>query len=386
MDYSYDNNKSVYSITPKDDIKDRIEVEIGDSKEPEIILPQAKFQRWDNEVNVSVRLKDFNEYSVMTGDDKIIFGNETKELHFYELTEGEGGYEIELVLNEKPASNKIEFTIQTKELDFFYQPKLTTEEVAIEGKWRPDNVVGSYAVYHKSKSGNYVGGKEYKAGKAFHIYRPHVTDSAGNETWAELNIDETSETLTINIDQAWLNGAIYPVIVDPTFGYTTAGSSSVAYTHDTAYYSIFAAPEDGSVTDITCYYRTNTTTGRAFGIYLSSSNAKLQTTASNTSTVDPANWQTLSLSSSQSITSSTNYKLVHYLDDGGKNAYILYYDTGDTNQGGHDTGLTYPTWPDPLSPDVQNTNKYSFYATYTASGGGTVVKDIIGPGIIPFAR
>ena len=36
-------------------------------------------------------------------------------------------------------------------------------------------------------------GKNYKTGKAFHIYRPLITDGAGKTVWGELNIDLTAE-------------------------------------------------------------------------------------------------------------------------------------------------------------------------------------------------
>jgi len=54
MKYIFKDN--TYFAKPKDDPKDRIEVEIGDSKEPGVILPQEKICRWDNESNVSIRL------------------------------------------------------------------------------------------------------------------------------------------------------------------------------------------------------------------------------------------------------------------------------------------------------------------------------------------
>lgn len=87
----------------------------------------------------------------------------------YPLPAGEGmedgGFEIEIVLDEAPARNVFEFDIEgADELDFFYQPPLTDEEVA-DGAVRPENVVGSYAVYHKSKANYRVGDTNYATGK-----------------------------------------------------------------------------------------------------------------------------------------------------------------------------------------------------------------------------
>ena len=183
-----EQNKSTYFLTPKDNPKDKIQVEIGDSKEPDVVLPQAKICRWDNESNVSLRLKDFDTYSVMQDKEKVIFADEKKEVHFYQLTDGEGANEIEVVLKEKPKSNVIEFTLEDKDVEYFYQPELTQEEID-DGASGPENVIGSYAVYAKEQKVNYVGGKEYKTGKIGHIYRPKIIDSAGTEVWGELHIE-----------------------------------------------------------------------------------------------------------------------------------------------------------------------------------------------------
>jgi len=56
----YQVQDNTFFATPKDDWKDRIEIELGDSKEPDKVYPQFKIMRWDNEVNCSVRLLDFD--------------------------------------------------------------------------------------------------------------------------------------------------------------------------------------------------------------------------------------------------------------------------------------------------------------------------------------
>ena len=71
------------------------------------------------------------------------------EAHFYDVDptddNPEGGYEFEVVLNEKPDSNVLQFSLDTNGVDFFYQPPLTDDEIK-QGASRPDNIVGSYAV------------------------------------------------------------------------------------------------------------------------------------------------------------------------------------------------------------------------------------------------
>lgn len=74
---------------------------------------------------------------------------------------------------------------------------------------------------------------EYKTGKAFHIYRPKAIDANGVEQWCSLDIKDG--ILTVIIPQNFLNKALYPVIVDPTFGYTSAGASSVGVNSEDIY-------------------------------------------------------------------------------------------------------------------------------------------------------
>ena len=48
-------NPTTWESVPKDDPRDRVEAIVGDDKQAEF-YPQLKVQRWDNEVNFSVRL------------------------------------------------------------------------------------------------------------------------------------------------------------------------------------------------------------------------------------------------------------------------------------------------------------------------------------------
>jgi hypothetical protein len=109
----------------------------------------VKLCRWTNEVNLSVRLKDteYEKAVISTDKDKIIWDKDNIKIEMYDYAEGEGGYKFVWYLKSKPTTNKVEFFIQSKGLDFFYQPELTQEEKD-KGVIRPENVVGSYAVYH----------------------------------------------------------------------------------------------------------------------------------------------------------------------------------------------------------------------------------------------
>lgn len=135
--------------------------------------------------------------------------------------------EIDIILNRKPATNAFVYDIKTEGLNFYYQAALTQKEID-DGCHRPDNVVGSYAVYHKTGKNNhkYRNGieKNYGTGKFCHIYRPQAIDADNNKVWCDLHID--TRVMTITVPQDFLDTAAYPVVIDPTFGNTNIGSST----------------------------------------------------------------------------------------------------------------------------------------------------------------
>lgn len=380
--YSIENETFFREVKPNP--KDRIEIEIGDSKQPDF-KPQFKLMRRDNEVNFSLRAEEKTGAIIETEGEKIKYITPDYEIHLYdkpEITE-DGGFEFEWVLPKKPATNVLTATIQTKELNFFYQPPLTQKEID-EGEERPENVVGSYAVYHKTKGGmNDAAGMEYKVGKAFHIYRPKVTDANGDSVWGELNIDEAEGLLTVTIDRTWLDNAVYPVRVDPTFGYTTAGATAVAFGNTVAGFQNATSVESGTVTSISAYrdIQTGTSAG-GVAIYndlTSSPNALLAQDTGDQTITTTAQWLTWTISSS---ISAATYWLA--FAQSVTNAR-MYRDTGAVGDIlKQETAFTFENWQDPENEDTTVTNRlYSIYATYTAAGGGLTVvgwKNLLGVG------
>ncbi len=130
------------------------------------------------------------------------------------------GFEFEIELASRPSSNSIPLSVQTKGLDFHYQPELTADESRTS--FRPQNVIGSYVAYRNSEIN-----EKYKNGKAFHIYRPWAVDKTGKKVWCAFDPDWDGQSdLHMTIPQDFLDTATYPVIVDPTFGYSAVGASS----------------------------------------------------------------------------------------------------------------------------------------------------------------
>jgi hypothetical protein len=375
MQYSFKDK--TYFAKPKDDWKDRIEIEIGDSKQPDKFYPQMKIMRWDNEVNFSARLDDFDNFSVSKAGNKIKVVGDKREVHFYDIAPcGDhplGAYEFGVVLKEKPTSNVISFTIETKGVDFFKQ---TEERRQFDnGDWNcAENVPGSYAVYASERKINYINGKEYKCGKIGHIFRPCFKDSLGSFTWANLDIDKDKGIITIKIPQEFLDKAVYPITGnDLRFGYEGEGvySSDNDYTY--RYYGSVYAGVAGTGVSMSGFVKKILNNANAdFGVYISSTSAKLTngTTGTVAVTSTTYSWKTSNFTSAPTFT-AVNYVLLARTDSGSA-GWTIAYDTGSANQGQDDyeTG----TWPATLGFS-STTNRTSIYVTYTASGGGTVVKN-----------
>lgn len=375
-------------------------VEIGDVHSDEF-RSQVKVLRWDNECNFSVRYMDDAPDTpvIKVKDGQIKAIKQKTECHFYKRTIGDmEAYEFEVVLKEKPQSNKVQFSITTKALRFLYQPSLNeaweigkrgaveitaTEVKDAEGKVIcscPENVVGSYAVYHASKSGDYSlrKGKNYRVGKAFHIYRPKIIDANGVEVWGVLNIDTENSFLTIEIPQEFLDNAAYPVIVDPTFGYTTVGSEVGSITDMTTIIgSKFTLSEEGDISKITAYhedyhedYHTSWEAGETVkcGLFDASGNYLGEETEELTG-AKSMGWHDFAFSSAVNL-SAADYLLCVWSDDGsyGGVGWVFDWDFSNFDHVADYSGQTYPTWPAAVSHDEPFL--HSIYATYTAGGGG----------------
>lgn len=373
--YSFENE--TFKRVAKNNPKDKIEVEIGDAKQPDF-KPQFKLMRWDNEVNFSMRAEEHPQATVETEGEKIKYVTPDYEVHQYDKPEAseDGGFEFEWFLPKKPESNVLTATIQTKGLDFFYQPALTSEEIA-EGSFRPEKVVGSYAVYHKTKGGlNDANGKDYKVGKAFHIYRPEAVDAQGNKTWCELNVDVDGGLLQVTVPQEFLDSAVYPVVVDPTFGYTSVGASSNLNFRNRIR-GTFANPgQSGSVTSISVYVNFQSVHITAMkGALYKTSDSSLVTPQSDEltgfSTID--GWYNFTFSSSASV-NSEDYYIAAWANEPASANTLMHYDV-DGSSIHLNVGTTYGDWPDPISV-TNSVNKPSIYATYTPSGTYPVLESV----------
>ena len=363
-----DNDNTTFTTLRK--VTDR-EVEVGDSKQKEF-YPQVKLMQWDNETNFSARLKtDITDATYKTVDNKIEWEDSTKKtkcrLYDVPTLSGceDGGFEFEVHLNEKPETNVIVFTLQYKGLDFFYQPELTEEEKK-QGHIRPENIVGSYAVYHSTKQNDYskIGGKNYKTGKAFHIYRPWAEDSNGWRVWCDLRIIKRNNLMIITIPEDFYEKAVYPVLIDPTFGYTTAGGSNSETNENQAQGSKFSITENGTGTKLTAYVKLDSTPGAFKGVIWNDDTNKTVVTngvGAGVSLTTSYAWTDSSFSTSPNL--STGDYWLGYVQDDDYGYVSIKYDSVTTDWR-KDTSNSYSS-PGQLDGSSTSSNtKISAYVTY----------------------
>ena len=383
----YQLDGAVLKSTPKDDPKDMIRVEIGENPPAGVVggtadfTPKVTISRWD-EVSLSLTPKDLDK--VATADKtldlsggKIKLGTPKTDYIIYDLPiskdNPEGGLEYQIDLKEKPLTNVIEFTLEDKGVEYFYQPELTAEEIA-QGAFRPENVIGSYAVYASEQKTNWEGGKLYRTGKVGHIFRPKIIDSAGTEVWGDLHIESANGggILSVTIPQDFLDKAVYPIrhAAGLTFGYNTIGATTYEGYDSEAFGSLFVSPEAATVSSVSIYegYNGGVEDNSLIKsvIWLASDHTIISNGVGDATAfsnlIDNNAWITSPFGTSPSISASTNYVL------GGVTYQDVYpfgwrYDTGSTNQGHIDTANNYDT-PATLSP-THSTKKFSVYATYT---------------------
>ncbi len=377
-----------YHFNAKTEYKDTTVIEHDDKNKN----PKFHLSRWEDEcfIDIPIDLDDFDSFK--EDANKLIWENAWVKILLYPKDEeiwkeeiaGEvrefkqdtlGGLEWEVVLKRQPSQNSFTVPIETQGLDFFYQEELHPDHPTYEEdgdgnvtSLRPSNVVGSYAVYHSEKGNVHPSQEEaekYKTGKAFHIYRPHLIDDSGNETFADLKIDEKNGTLTITIDQAWLDNASYPVTIDPTFGYETAGGTSEwDWGYILGAYP-FSPSEDGTVDSITIYESEHDeTANRACAIYSEEDNSLVVESEATSVPVDPE-WTTRDITGNyQNLDSSIDYNLAFWQDD---STHWYYDDNPNYAESDYYSGEWF-NWPDPINWDdhpERDNIAISIYATYT---------------------
>ncbi|MFA5092326.1 MAG: hypothetical protein WC543_00015 [Candidatus Omnitrophota bacterium] len=347
--------------------------EVGDFSSSKF-KPEVKIKRWGEEAYLKVALDQgdlsgqnatadlksdrigWDTTKIGAGfyktDKRTVKSKDGKNKERSSVLSPNGGFEFEVVLYERPVSNVISLPIQSKGLKFYYQKPLTDDEKAA-GVVRPDEIEGSYAVYHESKKEG-----KYGTGKAFHIYRPKIVDANGKWVWGDLNIDPESSALKITIDSNWLDNAVYPVVVDPEFGYTSIGASSVAL-NGTMVGSVFTASGPTEVTSTAAYLQ-NSSSGTAsnidYAIYRISDGQLVGSTATPAVvSVSSIGWFNGSYTDALNLTAQ-QYALVAKAS--GNADLVIYFDDG-TPASNSGLSLTATTWPEDLTGFSSDDKIYS---------------------------
>jgi len=336
-------------------------VRIGGSLKNRFV-PNINASKWDDECWLNINFPDI----VSKERERRRKGKTTIRLannfhRFYKKSDV--NFEHEIVFAKRPLLDVVTFKLKFPPgLSFYFQPPLTSEEIA-RGCVRPPKVVGSYAVYWKNRN------NKYQAGKFCHIYRPELIDAGGRRCWCDLQIIPETNRMLVYMPKMWLNIARYPVLLDPTFGYTTIGGTGATWFATTRILaSASGAPtSDGTVSKITVYMHTSGIS-RDFkvGLYTDSTGpsslvaTEQETTGINIASGDVA-WTDFSYTAS--ITNGTTY----WNCVAGSADTRLYYDSGGNRY--YDNHTYADAWPATYTIDSSGAFTYSLYATYTATGG-----------------
>jgi len=358
------------------------ETELGDVHEVDF-MPQVKMKKWYNDANMSIRVQEIldpSEPEVLTDENKVIYRKDTFEARFYLLDsccleQIPKATEFDIVLYNKPSTSNLDFTITSKNLVFRKQLPLTPEEI-YEGVTRMPEVDNSYAVFHKSKRGGMYG-----TGKAFHIYRPIIYDAEGTYTYGDIEIraEESGQngTMRIVIPQSFLDNAVYPIIIDPTLGYTTIGASDTGI-KDSIELNPYTSTDNGALQSMSLGVNTGAGTGRSIkmGIWKTSDNSRVGYT--NTVTNSTNGWNTASFVAPANITPQ------QYFIGWKSNVTQMKvaFDAAPALPTYSDPDSFANTMPDPLVPALTTARQWSLYATYsltyTFTGDCAIVKNIAG--------
>jgi hypothetical protein len=350
-------------------------------------VPNINFSKWDDICWMNVNHPDVvkNETTIEEGNKVSLTIGDTRHRYY----ENRGYLEYDIGWASKPQVNRIDLPLLFPEgLTFHKQPTLKDEfekypnehatfEEFLLHTHRPDNVVGSYAVYWKDSWSN-TRGQDFRTGKFGHIYRPLVSDANGNTTWAELEV--VDNILGITVDQTWLNTAQYPVIIDPTFGNFTTGDSNA--THDNAYIYASAKGTGGAGTTVTIH------------VYYNNGNAGQDVTVClYTDSSGPSSKVGTEDEEADIGTQSVAWKAFPYVETISAQDYwigvqwsVAYdsdvrYDATTAHR--YLATHTYGTaWPATYVSGIDSDRRYTYYCTYTA-GGSTPTGNINGPLVGP---
>lgn len=343
-----------------DDLGDLKPVVTIGGKPVDKFIPNLNMSFHDDEFFINLNRRDKQATSAT---DKAEIDGIDKDIFYIDA---DGRFKWDIEFKERPAKNSWTWEIKHADgIEFYYQGELTEDEIA-DGCERPLEVVGSYAVYC-NKANN-----KYKTGKLCHIYRPFCYDINAESTYADLKI--TDGQLTISIDETWLDNVVYPVRLDPTIGYTTAGASSGTGKQqlNTSKNNV-TMPEDGTAYRVYAYMSGNGTAHNAlFGYYNDSGSSPSTLVDGNkavsVSSSTPA-WYSADVTGNLSSGAKYYPTIIPDISIFVYNRY--YYDSGTTGIGCYRSDVG-KSMPESYGSAVLSSQNMSIYLEYTESGGSSL--------------
>jgi hypothetical protein len=276
----------------------------------------------------------------------------------------DGGLELEILLGSKPPTNGFDFVIDGADnLEFYRQPdKRIPDE--FPNMRVPDHAIGSYAVYHQFNMHHARSKTNWGCGKAFHLYRPKAIDAIGVEQWCSL--EYANGVMRVVVPPRFLEQAVYPVRIDPTFGHSGNGTSTGSYNLAEMVGSVgTVGAVDGDVDSIEARIMDSGST-LFKGVLVNSAGTAIETNGVTPQASVPATfaWTQAVYSTKPAVTASTSYFCCVI-----GNSYVLdiRQDTGPAASGFYNTAGTFTT-PAAGSPTI-NTTRKSVFANYTEAGG-----------------
>lgn len=366
------------TYTPTNKLGDiKPDIYIGGSKDEIIFKPIVEMFFHNNEYSIVIENKNkiiINESAILIND-KIsqTVNGETDEFYVDENDH----LKWDTIFSKIPAVFEIDYNLQySSGIEFLYQDTLENEykinpegfitlEDYLKHQIRPDEIVGSYAVYCNKLNG------KYKTGKLCHIYRPHVIDADGKIEWCELKID--SNNLKIILPSAFMQTAKYPVRLDPTIGYTSIGGTAADQSGSTiqlAQMYSSTMSEDGTASKVYVYAKTNS--AGSITIHLgymgdNGANASGVIDGNIDCTITGTTPAWYSVNTAGALTNGNKYHATrcNYLA-----GISTYRDAGAANDSNYNSTMANDTMIDgPLT--VGSSSRYSQYLEYTVAGGGT---------------
>lgn len=383
-------NETTYKVEWSDDAS-----LIFGGGEVDLFTPTIDFSRFNGLVNFRIECPaDSNTVVDIPGTiglEKVEYKTNDYDINFYpvetdSIEKEDGGFELEIVLKVKPVSNQLILNYTSENLIFekqlaYDETSLSPEDIAAgvveqtptEGKNIGgdviarvfENMINSYNIYYTDAKMIYHDSNEaekIKSGKAFCIPRLKATDADLTEVWLDQDFDGEGN-YTITIPQDFLDTAVYPVVIDPTFGYTTLPTAGSFSLEDNINGHLGTPAEAGTVDS---YHIALSGWGGGeevkMALYTAPGDALVSNSTSNARSDGGTGWQTFTLPATCNITSQL-YIIVGWTGS----TMSLLRDSGSGNQARFETGVTYTgTFPSSIN-GTYSTFNYGTYCTYTAT-------------------